>query len=84
MKEIIEELDFQTRNYIGKIIDDIEPENIDDVVEAIQTDMFVGANFLLNYINEKFQNEEMNFWELKQELENIRHELSIYLLNKEN
>ena len=82
METIINKLDKETRNYISNVVGDIEPENVDAVVDAIQTDMFTGANILINLLIQKFLNEEMNHWELKIELEDLRHNLTTYLLKE--
>lgn len=75
--EIVEHLEKESRNYIGQAIAEIDPEYVDAAVEAMQADMFVGAQILIHKLIDKFTSEEMNHWELKQELEDVRHHLAM-------
>lgn len=79
MNEVVEHLEKESRNYIGQAISEIEPENVDAAFEAMQTDMMVGAQIVILKLIEKSKAEEMNHWEMQQELEDIRHHLQMHI-----
>lgn len=79
MNEVFEHLKKEGREYIGKIISDIEPENIDAVFDSIEENMMAGAKILIEKLIQQSKEKEMNHWEMQSELEDIRHELAMYI-----
>lgn len=67
IEKIISEMDSETRRAIALIVIDVEPENVDAVVNAIQQDMFVGAKIMIDML---IKHPSVSLIELQSEINN--------------
>lgn len=83
MAEFFDKFEKKTRDYIGAIVVDVKPKHVDAVFNSIQENCVAGAKFLLDGLIERTEKEELNHWEMKLLLEEIRHDIAMYVKSKE-
>ncbi|SEG62624.1 hypothetical protein [Sphingobacterium lactis] len=80
--KLINNLDKKLRETARNLIDNIEPENVDAVVDSILTDMYGGASSVLEEILLNID-DSMGYYEIAEIIRELRVEIGLKLMGYE-
>jgi hypothetical protein len=72
------EIEKETRQFVSLIVEDVEPEDVDNVINAIQQDMLSGARIALLQVMKLIKN-GANQWEISEECKEAIQEIEDHL-----
>lgn len=76
---LINELDKKFRTTVRDLIDNVEPENVDAVVDSILTDMYGGASNALEQLQLSID-DSMGYYEIAELIRDLRVAIDLKLM----